>query len=173
MLTRCAQGNGNLLFNVGPTPDGIVPEPCVRVLHRVGEWLRKNGEAIYGTELFTFSLQERGDHRGDWNLHGPMTVKGNSLFWLLRRSPRDKATLGGLQNKVLSVSRLDNGEALPFTQSATRVQITNVPATDETGLWPALKIECDGAPVVYQTGGLRIPKAPHPHYDPCPSDIAH
>jgi hypothetical protein len=65
------------------------------------------------------------------------------------------------------------GEALPFTQSGTRVQIANVPATDETGLWPALKIECDGAPVVYQTGGLRIPKAPHPHYDPCPSDIAH
>jgi alpha-L-fucosidase len=173
MLTRCAQGNGNLLFNVGPTPDGIVPEPCVRVLHRVGEWLRKNSEAIYGTELFTFSLQERGDHRGDWNFHGPMTVKGNSLFWLLRRSPGDKATLGGLQNKVLSVSRLDNGEALPFTQSGTRVQITNVPATDETGIWPALKIECDGPPVVYQTGGLRIPKAPHPHYDPCPSDIAH
>ena len=78
-----------------------------------------------------------------------MTVKGNSLFWLLRRSPGDKATLGGLQNKVLSVSRLDNGEALPFTQNCTRVQIANVPATDETGLWPALRIECDSAPVVY------------------------
>jgi len=65
------------------------------------------------------------------------------------------------------------GEALPFTQSGTRVQITNVPATDETGLWPALRIECDGPPVVYQTGGLRIPKAPHPHYDSCPSDLAH
>jgi glyoxylase-like metal-dependent hydrolase (beta-lactamase superfamily II) len=128
---------------------------------------------IYGTELFTFSLQERGDHRGDWNFHGPMTVKGNSLFWLLRRSPGDKATLGGLQNKVLSVSRLDNGEALPFAQNGTRVQIGNVPATDETGLWPALRIECDTPPVVYQSGGLRIPKAPHPHYDPCPSDIAH
>jgi alpha-L-fucosidase len=173
MLARCARGNGNLLLNVGPTPDGIVPEPCTRVLQRVGEWLRKNGEAIYGTELFTFSLQERGDHRGDWNFHGPMTVKGNSLFWLLRRSPGDKATLGGLQNKVVSVCRLDNGEALPFTQSGTRVQIGNVPATDETGLWPVLKIECDGAPVVYQAGGLRIPKVPHPHYDPCPSDIAH
>ena len=173
MLTRCAQGNGNLLLNVGPTPDGTVPEPCARVLHRVGEWLRKNGEAIYGTELVTFNLQERGDHRGDWNFYGPMTVKRNSLFWLLRRLPGTKATLGGLQNKVLAVSRLDNGEALPFTQTCTRLQIGNVPATDETGLWPALKIECDAPPVVYQTGGLRIPAVPHPHYDPCPSDIAH
>jgi hypothetical protein len=135
----------------------MVPEPCTRVLHRVGEWLRKNGEAIYGTELFTFNLQERGDHRGDWNFHGPMTVKEKSLFWLLRRSLGDKATLGGLQNKVLGVHRLDNGEALPVTQSGTRVQSANVLATGETGLWPALKIECDGAPVVYQAGGLRIP----------------
>jgi alpha-L-fucosidase len=173
MLARCAQGNGNLLLNVGPTPDGLVPEPCLRVLHRVGEWLRKNGEAIYGTELFTFDLQERGDHRGDWNFHGPMTVQGNSLFWLLRRPPGENATLGGLQNKAVSVIRLDTGEALPFTQTGTRLQIGNVPKTDETGLWPALRIECDGAPMVYQSGGLRIPKVPHPHYDPCPSDIAH
>jgi hypothetical protein len=48
-----------------------------------------------------------------------------------------------------------------------------VPTTDESGLWPVLEIECDAPPVVYQTGGLRVPKAPHPHYDPCPSDIAH
>jgi alpha-L-fucosidase len=102
-----------------------------------------------------------------------MTVKGNSLFWLLRRPPGNTATLGGLQNQVVSVRRLDRGEDLPFTQTGTRLQIGDVPATDETGLWPVLKIECDGPPVVYQSGGLRIPRVPHPHYDPCPSDIAH
>ena len=173
LLTRCAQGNGNLLLNIGLMPGGTMPEPCTRVLHRVGEWLRKNGEAIYGTELFRFNLQERGDHRGDWNFHGPLTVGGNSLYWLLRRRPGDKATLGGLHSEVLSVSRLDNGKSLPFSQSGTRLQIENVPPTDITGLWPALKIECAGPPVLYQTGGLRIPKVPHPHYDPCPSDMTH
>ncbi len=173
MLVRCAQGNGNLLLNVGPTPDGVVPEPCTRALKQVGEWLRKNGEAIYDTERFTFDLQERGDHRGDWNSYGPMTVKANALYWLICRPHGDTATLGGLENKVLSVHCLDNGEALPFTQTGTRVRISHVPAVDESGLWPALKIECDGPPVVYQSGGLRIPKVPHPHYDPCPSDIAH
>lgn len=173
MLTRCAQGNGNLLLNVGPTPDGVVPEPCTRVLKRVGKWLRKNGEAIYGTELFTFNLQERGDHRGDWNFYGPMTVKENLLYWLIRRPHGFSATLGGLENQVLSVRRLDNGETLPFAQTGTRVQISNVPKTDESGLWPALKIQCDGPPMIYQSGGLRIPKVPHHHYDPCPSDIAH
>ena len=173
MLTRCAQGNGNLLLNVGPTPEGIVPEPCARVLAKVGAWLRKNGEAIYDTELFTYDLQARGGHRGDWNFYGPMTVKGNSLYWLIRRPHGSEATLGGLENKVLAARRLDNGASLPFTQSGGLVHIRSVPATDETGLWPALRIECDGPPVVYQSGGIRVPNAPHPHYDPCPSDIAH
>ncbi|MFY8217114.1 MAG: hypothetical protein ACOVMP_11010 [Chthoniobacterales bacterium] len=77
-----------------------------------------------------------------------MTVKGNALYWLIRRPQGDAATLGGLENKVLAIHRLDNGEALPFTQTGTRVWIGNLPAIDESGLWPALKIECDGPPVV-------------------------
>jgi len=175
MLAHCAQGNGNFLLNVGPAPDGVVPEPCTRVLLRVGEWLRKNGRAIYDTELFTFGLQERerGDHRGDWNFYGPMTTNGNSLYWLIRRSHGADATLGGLKNQVLSVQRLDNGMPLPFNQTGGRLRISGIPAADESGLWPVLQIECDTPPVVYQNGGLRVPKVPHPHYDPCPSDIAH
>jgi len=172
MLARCAQGNGNLLLNVGPTPDGVVPEPCRRVLSRVGAWLRKNGAAIYGTELFTYDLQTRGEHRGDWNFYGPMTVKGNLLYWLIRRPHADKATLGGLENRVLAVRRLDNGSPITFIQTDGRLQISGIPTTDESGLWPALQIECDSPPVVYQSGGLRVPRRKHPHYDPCPSDIA-
>jgi alpha-L-fucosidase len=173
MLSRCAQGNGNLLLNVGPRGDGSIPEPCPTTLARVGEWLRKNGESIYETELFTYDLQERGDHRGDWNFHGPLTAKADSLFWLIRRHPGDTATLGGLANKVLSVTRLDNGTPLAFQQSGSRLQIRNIPVLNETGLWPVIRVACEGRPEVYQTGGLRIPQVAHPHYDPCPSDIAH
>lgn len=81
--------------------------------------------------------------------------------------PRRSAKQGSLRN------RLDNGEVLPFTHGCTRVPIANVTATDETRLWPSLRIDCEGDPLVYQAGGLRTPKVPHPHYDPCPSDIAH
>jgi alpha-L-fucosidase len=41
--------NGNLLLNVGPRSDGTIPEEVQRVLLDVGNWLRVNGEAIYGT----------------------------------------------------------------------------------------------------------------------------
>lgn len=41
---------GNYLLNVGPTSEGIIPEPSVERLQTMGNWLDTNGEAIYQTE---------------------------------------------------------------------------------------------------------------------------
>ena len=41
--------NGALLLNIGPRPDGTIPEPEQKLLVEIGDWLRLNGEAIYGT----------------------------------------------------------------------------------------------------------------------------
>jgi alpha-L-fucosidase len=41
--------NGCLLLNVGPKPDGTIPEEAEKVLLGIGQWLSSNGEAIYGT----------------------------------------------------------------------------------------------------------------------------
>ncbi len=47
LVTIVSRG-GNYLLNVGPTAEGIIPEPSIRSLKGVGEWLKVNGESIYG-----------------------------------------------------------------------------------------------------------------------------
>ena len=44
--------NGQLLLNISPTAEGVIPEEQREVLLGLGQWLEGNGEAIYGTRPF-------------------------------------------------------------------------------------------------------------------------
>jgi alpha-L-fucosidase len=48
-LVDIVSKNGALLLNIGPRPDGTIPEPEEEILLEIGKWLAANGEAIYGT----------------------------------------------------------------------------------------------------------------------------
>ena len=49
-LVECAKGGGNYLLNIGPKPDGSVPEEEVRTLDVVGGWMSRNGPTIYESQ---------------------------------------------------------------------------------------------------------------------------
>jgi alpha-L-fucosidase len=69
-LVRSAGGDGNLLFNVGPMPDGRIEPLQVERLKDMGQWLKTNGYTIYGTRGGPFMP-------ADW---GVSTRKGNTVF---------------------------------------------------------------------------------------------
>jgi alpha-L-fucosidase len=48
-LIDVASKGGNYLLNVGPTAEGVIPEPSVERMRAIGGWLRANGETVYGT----------------------------------------------------------------------------------------------------------------------------
>lgn len=50
LLARTSAKGANLLLNIGPQPDGSLPDTALSRLREMGKWLRQNGRAIYGTQ---------------------------------------------------------------------------------------------------------------------------
>jgi alpha-L-fucosidase len=85
MLADISSKGGNFLLNVGPTAGGTFPPESVERLEQIGEWMRINGESIYGTEASPFKKAP------DW---GRVTMKrtdgGLILFLHVSQPPADK-----------------------------------------------------------------------------------
>jgi alpha-L-fucosidase len=79
-LIDIASKGGNYLLNVGPTAEGVIPQPSVERLREVGRWMKQNGEAIYGTTASPFSNQLG---------YGRVTSKPGRLYLHVFDWPRD------------------------------------------------------------------------------------
>ncbi len=52
-LVDIVSKNGCLLLNVGPRPDGTIPDEDQEILLAIGDWLKINGESIFGTTYWS------------------------------------------------------------------------------------------------------------------------
>jgi alpha-L-fucosidase len=66
---------GNYLLNVGPTAEGVIPQPSQDILRTVGRWLKVNGDAVYGALHSPF-----GEEFGETSARGGKDVRGQPLF---------------------------------------------------------------------------------------------
>jgi alpha-L-fucosidase len=142
MLRTAAAGQGNLLLNIGPAPDGSVPPEAVERLEAVGQWVAQNGEAMYG------AVDRAGRDRMEWMPTGGWTIKGNTAYFWCTRWPGETLVIGGLRVKVDRASILATGQKLALEQSENRLILSGLPEEnpDPIAGVTVIKLECDGPP---------------------------
>ena len=114
-LVDVVSKGGNYLLDVGPTGEGIFPQPAVDILHTVGDWVGRNGESIYGTSPCPLGQLP-------W---GRCTVKGEKLYLHVFDWPQDgELSLVGLKNEVKKGYLLaDSSRTLGVSRDAGKLSV--------------------------------------------------
>jgi alpha-L-fucosidase len=142
-LVSTVGGDGNLLFNVGPRPDGEIEPSQVARIREMGAWLSKNGEAVYGT---------RGGPYHPTASYAATRTK-DAIYLSVFQFTGGKVTLPALPAKIVSASLLD-GSAVNFEQAADKLVLSVPPAGQDPAV-SVVKLRIEGDP-------LTIPAIPPP-----------
>ena len=116
MVCSGASRGGNVLLNVGPTAEGVIPQPSVDRLAETGEWMSVNSEAIHGSQASPFddnvawgAVTMKPGHRPD---HRPGRLYLHVFQWL-----GGELVIHGLQSRVTQATALANPDTpLNFQQ---------------------------------------------------------
>jgi len=132
-LIRTAGGDGNLLFNVGPMPDGRIEPRQVERLREMGDWLKKYGEGIYSTRGGPFKP-------GPW---GASTCKDNRIYLYIMNWPaQGPLELPALKTPVKTTRSLTGGTVQMVHGDSTLT--LDVPAADRDAVATVIKLTVDG-----------------------------
>jgi alpha-L-fucosidase len=115
ILVNVVDRGGNMLLNVGPDADGVIPATHVNRLKEVGDWLSKNKESIYGTRPGPFQPVD--------SLYGS-THKGQMIYIHLINSSKQtmELKLPAIGQQVLSCTVL-NGKKIDFRQDSSGITL--------------------------------------------------
>lgn len=113
MLVNVICRDGNLLLNVGPDPEGRIPQEAGTVLHGMGEWLRVNGEAVYGTRG---GVWEPVDH-----IYGS-TYKDDLIYLHVLDCEQFAGQTLPLIDMAIKKAELMDGREIPFCVSDTGIR---------------------------------------------------
>jgi alpha-L-fucosidase len=143
-LIDIASKGGNYLLNVGPTSEGLIPEPSIERLKEVGLWMKVNGEAIYGTSASPFKKLA-------W---GRCTQKPGKLYLHVFDWPKDgQLVVPGLKNQVKQAYSLadahNNAKAQLLDVASSEEGVTiKVPQEAPDKIASVIVLEIEGTPEV-------------------------
>ena len=103
-LADTAGMGGNLLLDIGPRADGTIPEIESDTLKQIGQWLGKNGEAIYGTVA--------GIPKDYYQGASTLSQDRKTLYLFIDGNPEGPVLVKGLANRVVRAWVVGNGTIL-------------------------------------------------------------
>jgi alpha-L-fucosidase len=101
-LVECVSKNGNMLLNVGPDARGEIPAECQQILAEVGEWMRHNGDSVYGCGGAAWPKPEWGRY----------TQRGQTLYAHIYERGIGPSNFRGLEGKLKRARLLADGSEL-------------------------------------------------------------
>jgi len=129
--------NGNTLMNIGPRPDGTIPQPQKDRLLAIGDWFDVNGEAIYGTRYWKFYGEGPTKIKGGSFIDKNeveytandirFTTKDNVLYAITLAWPEEHVTIKSLNvldpEKIESITMLGNKGELEWSMKENGLKI--------------------------------------------------
>lgn len=113
MFSKTLCGNGNLLMNIGPKPDGSMATEQVTRLNELGKWIKENEMAVYNTKGGPYS-------QGEW---GGSTYKDDMIYLHLRQTPHSLTVSLPKGYKVKEATDLVTGEKIKTVQKSDKLTL--------------------------------------------------
>jgi alpha-L-fucosidase len=138
-LLDIASKGGNFLLNVGPTSEGEFPPESVDLLSKIGAWMNKNGEAVYGTTASPWGIFDWG------RCTKKVTKNGASLYFSVFKWPADsKLVIPAFKNSVISAKLLSNGAVVKASVSKDHALTLSLPATAPDPIATVIRVDVRG-----------------------------
>ena len=143
-MVQVISRGGNYLLNVGPTSEGLIPQPSVERLAEVGQWLRVNKEAVYGNGPSPFAYEL------PWGL---ITARPGKIYLHVFDWPQKELVLYGLKSKVQKAYLLATKRNLKVTDESDkkadhyglRIQLTTAAPDKHDSI---IVLDIKGEPIV-------------------------